>query len=118
MGACMSTRKKTTYTPAFKEEAVRLYLEGGRSYRQLCVELGIKDKRQLRAWVAKVERGDSLEDMRGKSESPRKGHPRTNFSSLEEKLAYVEAELEYVKKLYRSRFGHEWGAHKKEFFSK
>ena len=109
----MPTRKRTTYTPAFKEEAVRLYLEGERSYRQLCVALGIKDKRQLRDWVAKVERGESLEDMRGKAKSPRKGRPRTKFESLEEKLAHVEAELEYVKKLYRSRFGHEWGAHKK-----
>lgn len=118
MGACMSERKKTTYSPAFKEEAVRLYLEGGRSYRQLCDELGIKDKKTLRQWVGKVKKGESLEDGRGKSNSPRKGRPRSRFSSVEEKLAYVEAELEYVKKLYRSRFGHEWGAHKKGFFSK
>jgi transposase-like protein len=109
----MSTERRTTYTPAFKEEAVRLYLEGGRSYRQLCEELGIKDKKSLRAWVAKVKRGDSLEDGRGRHEGSRRGRPRTKFDSLEEKLAYVEAERDYLKKLYRSRFGHEWGAHKK-----
>ncbi|GEM_PF-4764182 len=40
------------------------------------------------------------------------------FSSVEEELAYVKAELDYLKKLNRSRFGHEWGAHQKEFFSK
>ena len=108
----MPAEKKTNYPPAFKEKAVRLYLEGGRSYRQRCEELGIKDKKSLRTWVAKVKRGDSLEDGRGKHECFRRGRPRTKFDSLEEKLAYVEAERDYLKKLYRSRFGHEWGAHK------
>ena len=114
----MSERKWTTYPPAFKEEAVRLYLEGGRSYQQLADELGLKDKKTLRSWVAKVQRGESLEDGRGKTRSSYNGRPRTNFASLEEKLAYVEAERDYLKKLYRSRFGHEWGAHKQNFSSK
>jgi len=109
----MSTGKNTSYSVAFKEEAVRLYLEGHGSYRQLCQELGIKDKRQLRNWVAKVERGESLEDRRGKHESPHRGRPRTKFASPEEELEYIKAERDYLKKLYRSRFGHEWGAHKK-----
>lgn len=114
----MNADKRITYPVAFKVEAVRLYLEGHGSYRQLCEQLGIKDKRQLRNWVAKVQRGESLEDKRGKSDSPHKGRPRTKFESLEEKLAYVEAERDYLKKLYRSRFGHEWGAHKKNTSSK
>lgn len=114
----MSERKWNTYLPAFKEEAVRRYLEGGQSYRQTCEELGIKDKKTLRQWVAKVKNGESLEDGRGKSARPRRGRPRTSFETLEEKLAYVEAERDYLKKLYRSRFGHEWGAHKKLFSSK
>ena len=109
----MSERKKITYPPAFKVEAVQRYLEGGRSYRQICEELGIKDKKTLRQWVAKAQNGESLEDGRGKSASPRKGRPRTKFETLEEKLAYVEAERDYLKKLYRSRFWHKWGAHKK-----
>jgi len=109
----MSSGKKTTYPVSLKNEAVRLYLEGKGSYRQLCEQFGIKDKRQLRNWVTQLRRGESLEDRRGKSDSPRKGRPRSKFDSLEEKLAYVEAERDYLKKLYRSRFGHEWGAHKK-----
>ena len=32
----MSIKKRTTYAPAFKENALRLYLEGGRSYLQIC----------------------------------------------------------------------------------
>lgn len=114
----MSRGKKTTYPPAFKEEAVRLYLEGGRSYRQVCAELGIKDKKTLRQWVAKGKNGESLEEGRGKSANSRSGRPKTNFSSAEEELAYVKAERDYLKKLYRSRFGHEWGAHKKANSSK
>jgi len=44
----MSSGKKTTYPVSFKEEAVHLYLEGKGSYRQLCEQFGIEDKRQLR----------------------------------------------------------------------
>lgn len=114
----MPDGKKTTYSPAFKEEAVMLCLKGGRSFRQLCEELGIKDKKTLREWVAKINSGESLEDGRGKSSHAEyRGRPKMKFSSVEE-LAYVKAERGNLKKLYRSRFGHEWGAHQKEFFSK
>ncbi len=114
----MSVHKHVTYSKEFKEEAVRLYLEGRSSYRDLCEQLGIKGKKSLRSWVAKVARGESLDEGRGRATGSLRGRPRTQFASTEEELAYVKAELEYVKKLYRSRFGHEWGAHKKEFFLK
>ena len=114
----MPGEKRTTYPVSFKKEAVRLYLEGGRSYRQLCEKLGIKDKKTLRQWVAKVKNGEPLEEGRGKSKNSRRGRPKTNFSSIEEELAYVKAERDYLKKLYRSRFGHEWGAHKNANSSK
>jgi hypothetical protein len=48
--------------------------------------------------------------MRGKQTGGRKGRPRTKFASVEEELAYVKAERDYLKKLYRSQFGKEWGA--------
>ena len=114
----MAGGKNAFYSVEFKQEAVQRYQEGGISYRELSEQLELKSKTQLQKWVAAVRRGASLEDTRGKNTERRKGRPRTTFSSVEEKLTYVEAELEYVKKLYRSRFGHEWGAHKKEFFSK
>ncbi|MCH5146146.1 transposase [Desulfovibrio sp. UIB00] len=114
----MADVKKTTYSPAFKKEAVMLFLKGGRSYRQLCEELGIKNKKTLREWVAKINSGESLEDDPGKSShAEHRGRPKTNFSSVEE-LAYVKAERGCLKRLYRSRFGHEWGVHPKKFFSK
>ena len=90
MGFLMSGEKRTTYSLSFKNEAVRHYLEGGRSYHQLCEELGIKDQKILQQWVAKVKNGESLEEGRGKSEHSRRGRPKTNFSSAEEELAYVK----------------------------
>ena len=109
----MGTRKFTTYSEEFKAEAVRLYLEGDKGYRALAKELGIKSSKTLRSWVTKHQRGESLAETRGRKIGSQRGRPRTEFASAEEELAYVKAELEYVKKLYRSRFGHEWGAHKK-----
>ena len=113
----MPERKQITYSREFKEEAVRLYLEGDEGYKKLTKRLGLTSASRLRDWVAKAWRGESLADGRGKSGGSGKGgRPRTTFDSLEEKLAYVEAERDYLKKLYRSRFGHEWGAHKKDNF--
>lgn len=106
----MPERKRTTYSKEFKEEAAQLYLDGGIGYQALSEQLGLKSKTQLRQWVATVLRGESLDDGRGKHNSSRKGRPRSNFASIEEELAYVKAERDYLKKLYRSRFGHEWGA--------
>ena len=47
--------------------------ERGRGYRKLAKELGLKDKKTLRGWVAKVQRGESLEDGRGKATNVYKG---------------------------------------------
>lgn len=111
--------KKSDYSTELKERAVRMYLDGEGSYQALSERLGLRSNTQLKNWVRKTLAGESLEDGRGKASSTaRMGRPKTTFASPEEELAYVKAELEYVKKLYRSRFGHEWGAHKKEFFSK
>lgn len=110
----MSERKFVTYSKEFKEMAVKNYLAGGKSYKTLIEELGIKDTKTLRSWVGKYRQGDPLDEGRGKRPGPQRGRPRTEFASLEEELAYVKAERDYLKKLYRSRFGHEWGAHEKD----
>jgi transposase-like protein len=106
----MGKRKNNTYSQEFKEKAVQRYLNGEDSYRGLCAKLGIRDTKQLRNWVAKTQRGESLDDMRGLHTGTGKKDPRTKFDSIEEELAYVKAERDYLKKLYRSRFGKEWGA--------
>lgn len=110
MGFCMSNRKNNSYSIEFKERAVQRYLSGECGYQGLCKELGIPDTKILRRWVKKAQNGESFTDMRGKASGSLKGRPRTKFASVEDELAYVKAERDYLKKLYRSRFGEEWGA--------
>lgn len=114
----MTSGKLTTYSQEFKEEAVRLYIEGEGGYKKIAAQLGLKDTKTLRNWVKKVQQGESLEDMRGKTIGCRAGKPRTKFASFEDELAYYKAESAYLKKLYRSRFGHEWGADMRTISSK
>lgn len=106
----MVERKFTTYSTGFKLAAVQQYLAGGKSYATLCKELDIKDTKTLRCWVKKFQAGLTLEETRGKTISSRRGRPRSKFASLEEEIAYLKAERDYLKKLYRSRFDREWGA--------
>lgn len=114
----MSERKFTTYSQEFKEDAVRQYLQDGKSYRQVTEELGIKDTRTLRSWVSKARKGESLEDGRGKAKTARRGRSKTKFSSIEEELAYVKSERDFFKALCKRKLGHDWEEEKKKLFSK
>lgn len=86
------------YTEAEKMEAVRLY-ESGVSSREVARRLGILEKRQVLDWVHKVRNGETLVASRSK-QAWRTGRPKAKFSSLEEELAYIKAENEYLKKRY------------------
>ena len=114
----MSERKFITYPQEFKEDAVRQYLQGGKSYRQLTEELGIKDAKTLRSWVSKVRNGESLEEGRGKAKTVRRGRPKTKFSSVEEELAYVKSERDFFKALCKAKLGYDWEEEKKKLSSK
>ena len=114
----MSERKFITYSQEFKEDAARQYLQGGKSYRQLTEELGIKDAKTLRSWVSKVRKGESLEEGRGKAKGTRRGRPKTKFSSVEEELAYVKSERDFFKALCKAKLGHDWEEEKKKLSSK
>lgn len=92
--------KHTTYDAEFKAEAVRLYLEGKLSLRNVAKTIGLKSKTQLINWIRLYEQGRLFEDLRGKTSSTRKGRPKTQFKSVEEELAYVKAERDYLKKQY------------------
>lgn len=50
----MSTRKRQTFSPEFKREAVRLLEQGDMEAAQLARELGIK-RNQLYKWQAEIE---------------------------------------------------------------
>jgi transposase len=86
-----------------KEEAVRLHMEG-LSYRKIAQQLGIRSKTEVMQRVKKHENSEGLEDQRGQS-AWRKGRPKTKFTSIEEELAYIKAENEYLKKRYPNLHG-------------
>lgn len=86
------------YTEGEKMEAVRLY-ETGVSSREVARRLGIPEKRQVLDWVNKVRSGEALTASRS-NQAWRKGRPKTKFTSVEEELAYIKAENEYLKKRY------------------
>ena len=91
-------------------------MQGDKSYRQLTEELGIKDAKTLRSWVSKVKNGETLEEGRGKAKGTRRGRPKTNFSSLEEELAYIKSERDFFKALCEAKLEHTWEEEKKTLF--
>lgn len=98
-------QKFSTYTTEFKAEAVRLYEQEKLGYKTIAKLLGVKSHSQIRDWVAKHQSGQTFDDQRGKSTAWRKGRPRIRFSSVEEELAYVKAERDYLKKRYPNLHG-------------
>jgi transposase len=101
-------QKFASYTPEFKMEAVRLYLEEGLSYQAVAKQLGVPSHTQIRQWVKKYRNGESLEDHRQsglRKPAWRTGRPKTKFASIEEELAYLKAEVEYLKKRYPNLHG-------------
>lgn len=89
------------YTEELKREVVRLKVEEGWSYRQIRERFGIKSDAQIVSWVKKVQNNESFEDQRGVWN-------RKNFSSVEEENAYLEAQVDYLKKRNPNLHGKEW----------
>jgi transposase len=94
--------KFVMHSPELKEQAVRLYLEDGVSSRGVAARLGLKSKTQVQEWVKRHQRGETFTESEGKTGKTtwRKGRPKTKFASVEEELAYIKAENEYLKKRY------------------
>ena len=91
------------YSEVFKQKAVKMYEEQGKSYRTVAKELGIRSERQVKDWVKKYRNKESFADQRGKTtkkDHPFRGRPRTKFQSVEEERDYLKAQVEYLKKRY------------------
>lgn len=95
----------SSYPSELKAEAVRLHEEEHLSYRTIARILGVKNKTQIVKWIARARCNQSFDDLRGSSTAWRKGRPKTKFSSIEEELAYVKAERDYLKKRYPNLHG-------------
>uniref|UniRef100_UPI00403F6F3D IS3 family transposase n=1 Tax=Paenibacillus sp. FSL R5-0341 TaxID=2921636 RepID=UPI00403F6F3D len=81
------------YSLELKLEAARLVNEEHMSIREVATRLNIQNKSQVQVWAAKAKQGMSLEPAPSK-----RGRLRTKFSSMEEEMAYLRAEIEYFKK--------------------
>lgn len=103
-------RTNQGYTEDFKKSAVKLYKQGNKSYKTLAEELGLRSPTQLKNWVKKFNKGESFEDLRGRTSSNTesnllKGRLKTNFKSIEEERDYYKAQVEYLKKRYPNLHG-------------
>jgi transposase len=84
-------RKRQRYTPAFKAEAVRLFVEGERSAAAVARDLGIRAD-LLRKWT---------QDQRATGQLPEPVRELTDaerIRRLERELAIVRQERDFLKK--------------------
>ncbi len=82
--------KRRSFTPEFKDEAVRLVLESGRPISQVARELGVRPD-QLRHW--------KQEFTLAQDSSPAPGEtPEQELRRLRRELAVVRQERDFLKK--------------------
>jgi transposase len=87
--------KRRSFTPEFKQEAVRLSLESGRPISQVARELEVRSD-QLRHWKQEVTRGEAT---RGTEGGPPAGEtPEQELRRLRRELAVVRQERDFLKK--------------------
>lgn len=93
-------RTNNKYPDELRMRAVRLVTEENVSYREAAKELGIRNKSQVLVWVQRYREGQPLVQ-----ETAREGQPKTEFVSMEEEMAYLRAEIAYLKKRYPNLHG-------------
>jgi transposase len=93
-------RTNINYPAELKMQAVKLALEENVSYRDIAQRLGIRNKTQVEVWVKRFREGQPFQQN-----AARKGRPKSKFASVEEEIAYLRAEIEYLKKRYPNLHG-------------
>jgi len=93
----------SSYSDEFKAAAVKMYVEDHLSYQTIVDVLGLKSRTQVADWVKRSQANLAVSDQR-KIIRGTPGRKKISFSNLEEELAYVKAERDYLKKLYQNRF--------------
>ncbi len=88
----MATRKRRSFTPEFKAEAVRLCRVGDRSIKQIAVDLDLTET-ALRDWV---KRADA--DVGIGPENALSTPERDELAELRRKVKRLEMEREILKK--------------------
>ncbi len=93
--------KNQKYSRELKLKVVKMYIDESKSGIEITKELGLTDKSRVYKWVRMYkEHGETVfdEEKRGKLTGTRKGRPKKNFDSSEEKIKYLEMENEILKK--------------------
>lgn len=86
-------RKRPTYTPEFKAEAIRLAHAGDKSVGQVAKDLGISES-SLREWVEKAERTQAPATPEG----PLTAEERQELQRLRRENARLQMERDFLKK--------------------
>ena len=89
------------YPPKVKLEAVRLFLEEGKTQTEIMEILGVRHQTQIQSWLRKYrEYGSSvLETRKRTSLTSKLGRPRKRAESSEQLIARLEMENALLKKL-------------------
>jgi transposase len=82
--------KRRSFTPEFKQEAVRLSLESGRPISQVARELEVRPD-QLRHWKQELSRGSAVGPPGGEP-------PEQELRRLRRELEVVRQERDFLKK--------------------
>ena len=93
-----------TYSREFKLRTIKRYLNGNESMRAIAVDLGLTDPGIVRAWVKKYREGgeDAIQVSTGRKNYLLHEDRQDKIASdeLKERIKYLEAENEYLKKSY------------------
>jgi len=89
-------RKKGSkdYPLEIKLEAIRLHEEEGLTYKAITEKLGIQDPRRASAWIGTYHKA-GVEGLK----KPRRGRPKKDLDSLEERIRRLEMENTILKAL-------------------
>jgi transposase len=88
----MERRKRRSFTPEYKAEAVRQVREGGKSMPQVAKELDLTES-ALRNWVREADGGEGKESAGARSTAEREELVR-----LRKEVRHLEMERDFLKK--------------------
>ncbi len=88
----MERRKRRSFTPEFRAEAVRLVREGNKSLPQVAKDLDLTES-ALRNWVREADGGDGKESAGALSTAEREELVR-----LRKEVRHLEMERDFLKK--------------------
>lgn len=100
----LNQEELAVYSRETKLQAIHRYMNGNESYRKIALELGLTDATILRDWVSLFKEkgvGAIQDSHRRKNYMLREEHMnQIADAEIADRLKYLEAENDYLKKLY------------------